>query len=428
MRTTLVSSVVALSIALVWGAALAPGQTTTRPTGDKACAVCHGKEAALHVTGVHADAGVGCVTCHGGDPSIGTRAACIDNPAFKGVPRGKAVVELCGNCHSDPDAMFRYGLPTGQLAYYQRSPHGKALMEKGDKNVPTCIDCHRAHDVRSKTDPESPTYRARVPVTCSRCHADVERMKPYKLTADVFEKYSKSVHGKGLLSGKQLRLPNCSDCHSAHGARPAGVTEVADVCGQCHVAARDYFRRSPHFAAATAGKMQECTSCHRYHDIEETSDVVTEGWKPLACAQCHEVNGKSDKGAMAAHAMADLMSGLRNRVSETTDRITDARSKGIVVRAEETYINDARHSLVMAGPVGHAASVDEFKALVAKADGVVTKVDESLSVKLRNIRDRRILAAIVFSAIGILVAALYVHVRRLSRLRVAADTPAEGRP
>jgi predicted CXXCH cytochrome family protein len=312
--------------------------------------------------------------------------------------------------------MFRYGLPTDQLAAYKRSHHGKGLFDKGDKSVPTCVDCHKAHDVRSKTDPESPSYRSKVPDTCTTCcHADAEKMKAHKLPADVFEKYSNSVHGKGLLSGKQLRLPNCSDCHSAHGARPAGVTEVADVCGQCHTATREYFKRSPHFAAAEGGKMKECTSCHRYHDIDEVPDFVTEGWRPLACAECHREGDQTDKGAAVAKQMATVMTRLKQRVANAASQIDDARAKGIVVRAEETFLNDARHSLVMAGPVGHAASIDEFDVLAQKAEGVVAKIEETLAVKLRQVRDRRIIATIVVGLIGVFAGLLVLYVRRSGR-------------
>lgn len=387
----------------------------TRPADERSCATCHGKEALLHVAGIHDEAGIGCVACHGGDPSLTSRAACIDNPAFKGVPKGKAAVELCGSCHSDPDAMFRFGLPTDQLAAYKRSHHGKGLFERGDKNVPTCVTCHGAHDVRSKTDPESPSYRSKVPDTCASCHGNAERMKPYKLPADVFDKYAKSVHGKGLLSGKQLRLPNCSDCHSAHGARPAGVNEVSDVCGQCHTATREYFKRSPHFAAAAGGKMQECTSCHRYHDIDEVPDFVSEGWRPMGCAECHPAGAQNDRGAVAAKHMADTMSRVHQRVADTAARIDEARAQGIVVRTEETYLNDARHSLVMAGPVGHAASAEEFDVLAQKAEGVVAKVEETLAVKLRQVRDRRIIATVVVGLIALLGGVFVAYVRRSAR-------------
>jgi hypothetical protein len=409
------------------GTAGAAAQTSTRPVDDRSCATCHGKEAGLHAAGIHSEAGVGCVACHGGDPSLMSRAACIDHPGVRGVPKGKAVVELCGSCHSDPDSMFRFGLPTDQLAAYRRSEHGKALLERGDANAPTCVDCHASHDVRSKHDPESPSYRARVPGTCARCHGDAERMKPYDLAADVFDKYARSVHGAGLLSGKQLRLPNCSDCHSAHGARPAGVTEVADVCGQCHTASREHFKRSPHFAAAKAGKMEECTSCHRYHDIEEVPDFVAAGWRPLACDECHKPGAAGDEGSVVAKQMADLMNGLRDRVAETAAKIDEARTKGIIVRAEETFLNDARHSLVMAGPIGHAASIDEFRALAQKADGVVAKVEETLSVKLRNVRDRRIVAAVVAGIIGVLIAVMFVRIGRLSRMRGRVEEAGEIR-
>lgn len=416
----------ALALAVLAGlTAAGRGQENGKdPAGS--CAVCHGQEATRHAAGVHAGSGVTCTTCHGGDASLGTRAACVDGPSFKGVPRGRDAVELCGGCHGDPDAMFRFGLPTDQLLLYRRSHHGKRLYETGDANVPTCVTCHAAHDVRPVGDPESPAYRTRVPATCAACHADPERMAPYKLPTDVFEKYSKSAHGRGLIEGRHLRLPHCGDCHSSHGARPAGVKEVADMCGHCHVAAREHFKRSPHFRAAEAGKMEECTSCHGHHEIEPVGDFLADGWEPRGCSGCHEPGSAVPEGAAAAAAMSSSMDRLRRRIVAAADEIEHARGLGIVVASEEGFLNEARHALVMAGPVGHAASPEEFSLLAAKGEGIATKVSESLAVKVRRIRDRRLIATAFFAIVVAVAGAMLLKIARLRRRGAAVPAPGEG--
>jgi hypothetical protein len=284
---------------------------------------------------VHAPIGIDCVTCHGGDASLTTRAACVDNPEFLGVPAGKGLVERCGTCHSDLDGMQQYGLPTDQLALFKRSPHGQALFERDDPDAPTCASCHGSHGVLPVDDSDSPAYRTRVPDTCARCHADQEMMARHDLPADVFEKYARSAHGKGLLEHRQLRLPNCGDCHGTHGARPAGVKEVVNVCGNCHLATRDYFRTSPHHAASERGLMNECTTCHGHHDVPALGNDLQGGWDIVRCTRCHDAADEGDPGAVAARKIDGMLSGLREGIRRSALDLELARGEGIVTAEEE---------------------------------------------------------------------------------------------
>ena len=81
---------------------------------------------------IHAEHGITCNACHGGDPMD---AANSMNPAsgFRGVPAPTSIPALCGGCHM------------GVTRHYMNSAHGMALGRGG----PTCVTCHGSHGIIS---------------------------------------------------------------------------------------------------------------------------------------------------------------------------------------------------------------------------------------------------------------------------------------
>ncbi|HSB76381.1 MAG TPA: cytochrome c3 family protein, partial [Terriglobales bacterium] len=76
------------------------------------CVDCHSAlEGDLHVTqeqfaqDIHAQKGLTCASCHGGDPSKADDSAMSKAAGFKGRIERAAVPKLCGSCHSDPGFM-----------------------------------------------------------------------------------------------------------------------------------------------------------------------------------------------------------------------------------------------------------------------------------------------------------------------------------
>jgi len=103
------------------------------------CIQCHVAQAgrlsqpvALWRTSIHAEHGITCNACHGGDPMDAANAM---NPArgFRGVPAPAAIPALCGGCHM------------GVTRHYMNSAHGRALGRGG----PTCVTCHGSHAIVS---------------------------------------------------------------------------------------------------------------------------------------------------------------------------------------------------------------------------------------------------------------------------------------
>jgi hypothetical protein len=118
------------------------------------CIQCHASQSAklsqpvkLWQTSIHAEHGIACNACHGGDPLDSAKAM---SPAkgFRRVPIPTAIPALCGSCHM------------GVAKHYTNSAHGRTLGRGG----PTCVTCHGSHDIKSATlDLIGPKH-------CSKCH------------------------------------------------------------------------------------------------------------------------------------------------------------------------------------------------------------------------------------------------------------------
>ncbi|MBI4363884.1 MAG: cytochrome c3 family protein [Candidatus Latescibacteria bacterium] len=252
------------------------------------CITCHRdadearlrKPVAAWAADVHATAGLGCESCHRGDPS---RAASQDpdeaadhamDPAkgFKTPPDRLEVAQFCARCHSDAAYMKRYNpqLRVDQLTEYRTSVHGR-LNAKGDETPATCIDCHGVHGIRRVNHPNSPVYATNVPKTCAHCHADSVKMAPYKIPTNQYADYTRSVHATALLEQGDVSAPACNDCHGNHGAAPPEVKSVIHVCGHCHAREATLYDGSSKKALFERLKVPECVVCHSNHRIRHAT-------------------------------------------------------------------------------------------------------------------------------------------------------------
>ena len=157
------------------------------------CIECHARLPAkysqsvtLWQTSIHAEHGITCTTCHGGDPMDAANAM---NPArgYRGVPLPSVIPGLCGGCH------------VGVTRYYMNSPHGRALGKGG----PTCVTCHGSHDIKSASlDLVSKE-------NCSKCHTfeKARLIRSAMLKRDMMlraiEKKIKLLKGQGIDTDQQ---------------------------------------------------------------------------------------------------------------------------------------------------------------------------------------------------------------------------------
>jgi hypothetical protein len=326
---------VALALPLAAGAASAADPVAT------SCMACHGSpewfaDEALAVAtrfraDVHAEVGLSCHDCHGGNPDPALAedmAAAMDesfapNP-YRGVPDRAAIPGSCGSCHSDPVFMKRFkpDARVDQEQEYWTSHHGMALR-RGDTRVATCVDCHGVHGILRPADADSPVYPTRVAETCGRCHADPTTMagstlpdgRPLPL--DQLARWRQSIHAVALLEKGDLSAPTCNDCHGNHGATPPGLDSLAFVCGQCHGREAELFRAStkragfeahneylagagadgcaacheaPEVQAGFTGTVtfSECSSCHGHHGVVRPTLSMLWPLPETPCFLCHE--------------------------------------------------------------------------------------------------------------------------------------------
>ena len=121
---------------------------------DSVCIQCHeGQEQRLAApvgewrSSIHAENGISCHDCHGGDPTDFGMAMSPER-GFIGTPEYAKVPAFCGRCH------------VGVMDDYLLSAHGKAVNDGGAQ----CVICHGNHDVQ-KAGPGIIN-----PEDCSRCH------------------------------------------------------------------------------------------------------------------------------------------------------------------------------------------------------------------------------------------------------------------
>lgn len=171
---------------------------------------------------------------------------CTDCHGSHAVQKAKTekllLVKRCEKCHR----------PIFDV--YAASVHGKALIDENNQDVPTCIDCHKAHDI---SNPLTLAYSEHIPEMCGNCHANKAIMGKYGISTDVLKTYLSDFHGitlnfykrqEGLLMKPGRPMATCVDCHGIHdiswvaGTGNAAIkTNVVKQCRRCHKAADKNF-------------------------------------------------------------------------------------------------------------------------------------------------------------------------------------------
>jgi len=272
------------------------------PPNKVLCAQCHGDAQQAYANSFHAkpvqSAGgsgpaANCQDCHGGAHEV---LAADDK---KSPVNHSNIPATCGRCHGQKFLMESNGESAQAFLSYQESVHGRAV-ENGSQKAAVCTDCHGAHEILPASDAKSPIYKASVPVTCGKCHTQVE-------TA-----FNQSIHGQAIARGNQL-APVCTDCHGIHSIKrhtdpssPAAEQNLSrDTCARCHEGVRlsqefgvpggrvtSYFD-SYHGLASEGGSVvaANCSSCHGVHNILPSSDprsTINKANLDATCGKCHD--------------------------------------------------------------------------------------------------------------------------------------------
>ena len=161
-----------------------------------------------------------CVDCHGAH-AIKQAASSAAGVARSHIP------QTCGTCHA------------GVTKLYLESVHGQPF-QKGNTDVPVCIDCHRSHQIRSHFDPISSVYATNVSTTCLKCHSNAQFINRYNFPGLREKTYLESYHGAASKLG-DTKTANCGSCHGYHDIyrsndprSAVNPANMAKTCGKCH--------------------------------------------------------------------------------------------------------------------------------------------------------------------------------------------------
>ncbi len=191
----------------------------------------------------------------------------------------------CTSCHEE----------VGQQ--YTASIHGK-LADQHNPNAPTCKECHGGHHVMGKDNPASPTFALNVPDLCARCHREGQKAA-VRYTGEehrIIERYTESIHGKGLMKSGLTVTAMCTNCHTAHSILPRSDSassvnpkNLPATCGHCHHGIEEQFERSVHSSLVTVTDkpLPVCNDCHTAHTIRRTDEQGFRLEIMQQCGRCH---------------------------------------------------------------------------------------------------------------------------------------------
>jgi len=363
---------------------------------------------------IHAQKGLTCVSCHGGDATADDPDKAMSRQAgWKGKIDRKQIPELCGHCHSDPVYIrqFNPSLRTDQLDQYHTSIHGKRLAA-GDTKVAVCIDCHSVHDLRAPSDPRSTVNPVNVATTCSRCHSNASYMKPYSIPTDQFANYSKSVHHDALAVRGDLSAPTCTTCHGNHGAAPPGIDRVQNVCSTCHVFQAQMYEQSTHKAAFQTSALPGCVVCHSNHGITHPTDAKLGNGPGAVCMQCHKPGDRCDR---AREELLGSLNRLDSAIKQADQVLGRAEASGMEVSEARLAQNQARDALTKARVTMHSFRNGLVEQDVQAGLNIAAKDLDAGHRAMAERNHRRVGLGISLVAIGMVLVGLKLYIRQTGR-------------
>jgi predicted CXXCH cytochrome family protein len=204
------------------------------------------------------------------------------------------------------------------------SVHGDALAA-GNRNAPVCADCHEPHYqpmLTTETGAVDPGHGAMIALTCAQCHSTI------------YEEYSHSVHGEGVIGDRNPDTPSCNDCHGVHSIESPTEArfrlQSPQMCASCHTDPEVMGRYGlstyvlntyvADFHGTTVTLFQRthpdqplnqpvCYDCHGVHNIVAVDDpqrgVQIKENMLLACQQCHPDASENFPASWLSHYIPD---------------------------------------------------------------------------------------------------------------------------
>jgi uncharacterized protein with PIN domain len=279
-----------------------------------ACVDCHQPHKVRRAFYAQGMADADCLRCHADERLVAKDGRSLFVRALE-VAGSRHAKTACSQCHSGVNASHLRPCETitqkvdctscheevGQQ--YAASTHGQ-LAAKGDQNGPSCKECHGTHRVLGRHDPASVTFAANVPDLCARCHREGQKaaVRYTGTQHQIIERYTESIHGKGLLKSGLTVTATCTSCHTAHSVLPksdpassVNPRNVPTTCGRCHHGIEELFEQSIHFTRAGKSDkpMPICSDCHTAHTIRRADETGFKLEIMQKCGRCHEEIAKT---------------------------------------------------------------------------------------------------------------------------------------
>jgi len=285
---------------------------------DADCLECHGVAGYSVPTGAHGEGPKRRldINAEGLQNSVHGKLNCLNCHAdIEQIPHTKDGLQAvdCVDCHlslnagAAPVRKSWLSQPEGMeivinTKRYTHSIHADASKE----NNAQCADCHTAHYVYPKENPQSSVYRLNSPEMCGTCHHQA------------LEEYRRSIHGAALKRPWQGDSATCADCHSSHQISEKEEVDahrvVTEQCSTCHVRETKSYMATTHGQLAWLGyqEVARCADCHRPHDTHKVTDTdakISADNILTTCRECHK-NAQASFTLFRAHA--DLNDYQRN--------------------------------------------------------------------------------------------------------------------
>jgi formate dehydrogenase gamma subunit len=229
------------------------------------CASCHSDLTRKHPDDNVPARLVGCGNCH--DKQSESYGASVHGLA---LVQGKKHSATCTDCHNSHSVLSPGSLASplhfSKLAQtcgacheqaakdIAESVHGTALAA-GNRDAPTCTDCHSEHRIMTLKSSSPLKISADV---CSHCHASERLNTKYNLPPDRVKTFFESYHGLAAQFGSTLAA-DCASCHGVHRILPSSdprssihKSQIVQTCGKCHPGATDMFAQSKVHVDSTA--------------------------------------------------------------------------------------------------------------------------------------------------------------------------------
>ena len=359
---------------------------------------------------IHAERGLTCAACHGGDPADPEPSAMDPDKGFKGAPTRAQIAPLCASCHANAAYLKRFNPRpyVFSMAEWQTSTHAR-LAAEGDAKVATCTSCHGVHGIRPPKDPASPVFKTNVPRTCAKCH-NAGYLKGYAIRTDQFALYAKSVHGVALLEQGDVSAPACNDCHGNHGAAPPGLKDVAMVCGTCHGREAELFEGSRMKAGLDAMGKPGCVTCHGNHGVQHPTDAMLSAAPGGKCAGCHQPGSVAEQGT---NAIVASFRGLQGSVSSADSLLKLAEVRGMETGPGREGLKEAQDRLVGVRAGLHSFDPKQIGGVLAGGAELSRKATDYGREALRDWHNRRLGMVLSLVVILILIGLVVAKIRQI---------------